>query len=266
MDLSRMQDIAGIRLVLNTTCSPEQGLRDIDTLFQHCLAVLTSQNYKIRDKVFHYVNSPKESGYRAIHFVVESATGHPDFSILPIEVQLRTKCQHLWAMAVETVDMVYSQSLKSSEGSEEWATFFKMCSAAISHLEAGTVHPQYADYSTAKLKSELTQYATERTFFQKMSNIKVVDDIIRREDPDLAYCLLELNLKQGKTKAYGFLHNQSQLANAIYTKLEQSTACLQGDAYVVLISVDHVKNIQTLYPSYFLDVSDFMSKIREFLA
>ena len=265
MRLSKMQDIAGIRLVLNTTCSHEQGLRNLAQLSQHCFLTLSKHAIKVKGKLFDYVEHPKESGYRAIHFVVECDTEDAGFSSIPVEVQLRTKIQHLWAMAVETAGMFYNQALKASEGSEEWLTFFKMCSAAVSHIEGGKIVSPYTNLSIEELKNELNQYATKRTFFQKMSNIKVITDILQRDDHAIAYCILELNMRQEKNKLYRFRDDQSDLANEMYTKIEQSAACVRGDAYAVLISVDHVKNLRILYPSYFLDVSEFMSLLRKFL-
>jgi ppGpp synthetase/RelA/SpoT-type nucleotidyltranferase len=268
MSLSTMQDMAGIRLVLDSDCPPVQGLRDIDALFSHCLSSLQKQQYKVKDKIFHYIVNPKADGYRAVHFVVECPTDNKNFPAVLVEVQLRTKLQHLWAMAVETAGMFYSQALKSSEGSEEWLTFFKMCSAAVSHLEGGTVIPQYAGCSPESLKSALNQYATNNTFFQKMSGIqtvKDVDDLVSREGIGPAYYLLELDIKRGQNKVHVFSADKFENANVMYSVLEQSLAYARGEMCAVLISVDHVKNIQTLYPSYFLDVSDFMRVVDDFL-
>ena len=265
MDLTRMQDLAGIRMVLYTSCPPEHELHDVNQIFQHCLANLTEQ-FRVRDKIFHYIDNPKDSGYRAIHLVVDCDTDNPQFPTLPIELQIRTRHQHLWAMAVETAGMFYNEALKSSEGSEEWLTFFKMCGAAIAHIESGTVTAEYADYTLNDLKNTLKQYASDRTFFTKMANIKAVHDIVLNENWDFAYCIIDLDIRKGKSVVYSFLQDQFESANSLYTRLEQSPACQNGDAYTVLVSVDHLKNIQALYPSYFLDVAEFMRIIQKFVS
>ena len=123
------------------------------------------------------------------------------------------------------IDKFSSKAVKSSEGHEDWLTFFKMCSAAISHLEGGRILQPYSDYSVVDLRAALMQYAIERTFFQKMSNIGAVADIVRQKGANVAYCLLELNVRQGQSTFYGFQNDQFELANAMYTKLEQSSAC-----------------------------------------
>jgi len=264
MDLSRMYDLAGIRLVLKTKCSPQQGLMDIGRLYEHCFSRL-SERFKVRDKVLRYTDTPKESGYRAIHIVAEGGTGDASFPILPIEIQIRTEYQHLWAMAVETAGMFYGQALKSSEGSEEWLTFFTMCSAIISHLENGTIVPPYANTAFTDMKEIIKQYGNTHTFFQKMSNIAAAHQFVKRDGQSWGYCLLELNIRYGKSTLYPFRSDQFALANDLYTRLEQSSQCTSRQAYVVLISVDHLDNLLSLYPSYFLDVTKFMSVINDAL-
>ncbi len=45
---------------------------------------------------------------------------------LLIELQLRTRLQHEWATAVETMGTFLQSSLKSSQGPEEWLDFFSL--------------------------------------------------------------------------------------------------------------------------------------------
>jgi ppGpp synthetase/RelA/SpoT-type nucleotidyltranferase len=78
-----------------TGSTPEQGLKDTDQLYQHYLSSLKSV-FKIRDKILHYADRPKDSGYRSIHLIVETETENEWFPVLPIEVQIHTECQHLF--------------------------------------------------------------------------------------------------------------------------------------------------------------------------
>jgi len=115
MKLSRMQDIAGVRLV------PAVGFST---------ALLSAFNV-IRE--YDYNDKPKASGYSAYHAVLSlKEDRYKDFQI---ELQFRTHWQHLWAMAVETVGMFYGEALKASQGSGDWLEFFKLASAALSHIE-----------------------------------------------------------------------------------------------------------------------------------
>ena len=53
-----------------------------------------------------------------------SDKGKKDYNGLLVEIQIRSKLQHLWATAVETVDFFTSQTIKSNQGQKEWVTFF----------------------------------------------------------------------------------------------------------------------------------------------
>jgi len=168
-------------------------------------------------------------------------------------------------MAVETVGMVYNQALKSSEGSEDWLTFFQMCSAIVSHTEGGVVIPQYVNVPVDDLRSMIEQYASEHTFFTKLSSIKTVQDIVYKSSQNWAYCILKLNVQLGRSTIYPFKSDQFDLANGIYTMSEQSSLVAGGKEFVVLISTEDLKNLNMLYPSYFLDVAKFRSMIQNFL-
>ena len=49
----------------------------------------------------------------------------PDYDGLFVELQIRTRLQHTWATAVETMGTYLEFSLKSSEGPEDWLNQLK---------------------------------------------------------------------------------------------------------------------------------------------
>jgi hypothetical protein len=54
---------------------------------------------------------------------------------LKIEIQLRSRLQHAWATAVETVSIFTGQALKSDGGEGDWRRFFALMSNAIALRE-----------------------------------------------------------------------------------------------------------------------------------
>lgn len=83
LDLSRMQDIGGCRVVV----SDVQQLRLLEARIRKTW----------RDRIKRssdYVSEPRESGYRAVHVVVE-------WDSCLVEIQLRTPPMHAWAQLVE---------------------------------------------------------------------------------------------------------------------------------------------------------------------
>jgi putative GTP pyrophosphokinase len=78
--LSRMQDIVGCRVVVDTAIEQEALARRIEAGFPQ--ARLTDRRIK------------PTHGYRAVHFIVIWETK-------PYEIQVRTRLQHAWAQTVE---------------------------------------------------------------------------------------------------------------------------------------------------------------------
>src|SRR5690606_39699271 len=48
---------------------------------------------------------------------------------LDIEIQIRTRLQHAWATAVETVDVMKGTDLKSGGGTPDWREFFALAAS-----------------------------------------------------------------------------------------------------------------------------------------
>lgn len=96
LDLSRMQDVGGCRIVLGSDNVAE--LRRIEDLVR----VRWGDDCK---RSSDYIDKPRDSGYRAIHIVVMQ-----DGRM--IEIQLRTHCMHLWAELVEGLSSVFGINYK----------------------------------------------------------------------------------------------------------------------------------------------------------
>jgi ppGpp synthetase/RelA/SpoT-type nucleotidyltranferase len=126
MRLTQMQDIGGCRAVVNT----------IDQVY--ALRDLYRKSRSLHEFVHEddYIAQPKASGYRSLHLVYRfKSRGHPERNNLLFKVQLRTKTQHAWATAVETVGAVIGQALKSSEGEKTWLAYFQHAAVALEYTE-----------------------------------------------------------------------------------------------------------------------------------
>ena len=116
MSLSRMEDIAGCRAVLNKT-------EDVQRLHSN---LTRSSTKHILHRERNYISTPKHSGYRGVHLVFKYNGGKVKYQGLHVELQLRSKIQHAWATAVEVVGTFTKQALKASAGDETWLDFFNM--------------------------------------------------------------------------------------------------------------------------------------------
>jgi len=95
-----------------------------------------------------YIRDTKEDGYRSIHIIYRynsDKEGKKDYNKLLIEIQIRSKLQHLWATAIETVDFFTRQAIKHNEGEKEWKDFFKIVSSAFAKMEDCPIIPNTQD-------------------------------------------------------------------------------------------------------------------------
>lgn len=122
LDLSRMQDIGGCRVVLDSD--------DVADLRR--LEGLVRDHWGDGCKRFsNYVDRPRESGYRAIHIVVVQ-NGRM------IEIQLRTQRMHLWAELVESLSGLLGTNYKQ-DGDSLVQDFARQLSLAMRAEERGEV-------------------------------------------------------------------------------------------------------------------------------
>lgn len=118
MQLANMHDIGGCRAVL----------RDIDEV-RRVERRLRKNRPPIRSA--DYVATPRPSGYRAVHLVVE-------YSERAIEVQLRSQSMHAWAITVERLAGRLGD-LKSGIGPPEVLHMMEVVSEAMALEETGQV-------------------------------------------------------------------------------------------------------------------------------
>jgi hypothetical protein len=253
MKLSQMQDIGGCRVVL----------RDLDAV-RSLEAEYEGKSGHTRKSSKDYIVAPKLSGYRGIHLIYafkgRDASEHDG---LKVEIQLRTKLQHIWATAVEAAGTFTNQALKSSQGSAEWRRFFALVSSWFAHLEGTPLVPGTPTEVDA-LRTEIIQLAT---------NIHVVG-VLNAYSSTLQglahlrrgkYYLMQLDAATLETSVRVFSAAQTEKANAAYIELERSLPPNSGKQ-VVLVSVESLQALRQAYPNYFLDTAEFVQRVQEILA
>jgi putative GTP pyrophosphokinase len=123
LPLSTMQDIGGVRAVLNSI----DEVRRVEARLKHNRPVVGYSDY---------IATPRNSGYRGVHVVVE-------YDSRQIEVQLRTRVMHDWAITVERLSSRAGENLKG-DGDHAVQRFL----AAVSRAMAVEEHGGIVDSST----------------------------------------------------------------------------------------------------------------------
>jgi ppGpp synthetase/RelA/SpoT-type nucleotidyltranferase len=257
MKLSQMQDLGGCRAILANV-----GIvREVHSYYRHESAIKHEQI-----STDDYLELPKVSGYRGVHLIYRyfSDKNKSAYNGLKIEMQLRSRYQHAWATAVETVGTFSGEALKSSLGSEQWQRFFALMASAIALRERSNLVPG-TPVKRAQLAAELSEYATVlnvehrlREYGHALSSITNAS----ARTADARFYLLELDPGSGTLKITGFGVNEREMAEKRYSDAEVDLQQKPGmDA--VLVSVESVNSLSKAYPNYFADTRLFLELLSQ---
>lgn len=206
---------------------------------------------------------PKDSGYRGVHLVYRYESDRTaDFNGLKIEVQLRSRLQHAWATAVETVGTFSRQALKSSQGEEEWLRFFALMGSAIALRERQPLVPGTPIFNRA-LQDEIRYYVHHLEVNKRLrlyaESLKIPEE---KGSANAKYFLLELDPSEMTVRITGYKSEQLERASADYLNVEQRMLSRSSFGDAVLVSVDSLATLRKAYPNYFLDTDRFIELVK----
>ena len=260
MRMVRMQDVAGTRAVLS-------GIKEVEDLIK---LYKKSGGAKHKLHTFKdYIKEPKNDGYRSVHLVYKYYSDrNSEYNGLSIEIQVRTKLQHFWATAVETVDHFTRQAIKSNEGEQDWMDFFKLVSSVFAIAENMPPVPNTPN-NKKELYEVVAKLANKLDVFKKMNEWtrihKIIEDFEKENPKKFDYYLLDLDLKTKALKINGFTKNEEETANSEYSKREEKMINNKEDKDIVLVSAETTKELRKAYPNYFLDTREFVQALRDCL-
>jgi len=109
-----MQDIAGCRIVTESSAAQDEVVARIADVFQ---------DVKVVDR-----RAAPSNSYRAVHCIVTVGK-------LSIEIQVRSPLQHLWAELSERASDVIDPDLKYGGGPEQWRVELELASKHVAAFE-----------------------------------------------------------------------------------------------------------------------------------
>ena len=251
MGLGGMQDIGGYRAVL-------KDVKDLNKLHN---ALVSQKSIHRLEKVVDYVENPKNTGYRSIHYIYTYSSIKEDYDGLKIELQIRTKLQHNWATAVETAGIITKTSLKSNQGPDEWLDFFKVVSSLFAIKEKLPVMEEHKSLTVEQLMVKCYNYCKDLNILNKLKAIRVSTNRIETDKFPGDYYLLNIDLVNMSVNIKIYTKRQFQDATDEYLRLEKSIK--ENENAVVLVSASSLKMLKKAYPSYFLDTSEFIQAIEK---
>lgn len=256
MCLGGLQDIGGARFVFDT----------LDELkaCQDTLRTFVPEHFTL-EKTKDYIVEPKDSGYRSIHYVYKYHSDDADYDGLRIELQIRTRLEHSWAMAVETASLISRTSLKANiEDNSVWRDFFRLVSAIFAQKENSPVNLRYAEYTHERYCNDYIDFLDKHKLLDQLQALRVtVNDEGLFAGGNTGYCLLLINFRDRIVTPRQYSLEQEDDASAMFTQTEQS---LNADEAVILVSIGKMQELREAYPSYFLDTNEFITALKDFNA
>lgn len=258
MELGRMQDIAGLRIILK---SPKDVYRVRD--------------YYVSGKIKHrirgekdYIKNPKPDGYRGIHLIFEYKGSNEkarSYDGLMIELQIRTELQHYWATAVEMAGMMRGESFKNGKGNREWREFFVHASRILEIVEKYA--RQDSDSITSPDATTLCLACEEiirlNQQYKIMSTLEAYAKAAKKTEEQLAqssYYLMITDPSHKKVTVQCYPKEAYASALKDYASLEKENHSKDIDQ--VLVTAGSIKDLRKAYPNYFLNISKFSAYIR----
>lgn len=251
-----MQDLGGCRAIVGTTKHVNALVKKYER----------SDLKHVLDDVDDYIANPKPSGYRSIHLIYKYFSDKKTPAIyngLFIEVQIRSRLQHAWATAVETVGTFLRQSLKSSQGEEQWLRFFALMGSALAIREGSSSLVPNTPTSQKELTKELRKYARDLNVANSLRMYGQALNVGRQgAEKGNQFYLMKLEPKKGSMTITGFRRKDLEEAAARYIEVEKEISDVDGSE-AVLVSVDSLAALQRAYPNYFLDTDVFLGALEQ---
>lgn len=255
MSLYRMQDLGGCRVIVDS----------IDEVYKSVNRFKNSKIRHIFKKEDDYIQNPKQSGYRSYHMVYQFQSDDNETynkNIL-IEIQFRTKLQHIWATAVEMMGIYTKSNLKSSMGNEDILRFFVLVSSLFAKQEGTPICPNTIDDSKIII-NEIKNINNKLHLVSRISALSVAINHtnLSKEMKRKGYYVLILNYEKKMLRIKDFSTQQIDLATKIYNEIEAEH---DKNIDAVLVSAQSFKDLREAYPNYFADISEFVQTMNKLL-
>lgn len=257
MQLTTMQDIAGLRAVLdNVEVAERLATEYLRPTLPHVL--IDKKNY---------ITDPRdEDGYRSIHLIYRYKNKrNSQYDGLRLELQIRSRLQHIWATAVETMGTFLGQALKSRQGERVWLDFFAIISSAFALMERRPALPRFRDLTKEEIYRHAAKAEKKLNALELMNGISVVARSDTNRTRAYSYHLMVLDSVKQQLLVQAYDRDSFEQAVGDYAKYEERAA--NGERIEpVLVSAGRLDQLQRAYPNFFLDIRDFCERVKDIVS
>ena len=253
--LHQLQDLGGCRAIVTS-------VKDAHSLVD----MMRGCRHEVRAES-NYITKPKNDGYRS-HHLMFNFCGKGDARIFDgkrIEVQIRTRLQHAWATAVESVGLFLGEYLKGDVGNPQWLRLFKLMSAEFALFEGCPEPPDVPPHDRRIDEIIALENVLEATKnLDKLSHAVRFTDISipPRERP--TYYLIKYDHATNEISVESFFVPTSAMASYDSAEFFENKNG-RDTKNIVLVEADKVEALKEAYPNYFGDVQLFRAQLRNII-
>ena len=251
MKFSQMQDLGGCRAIV----------ANVPAVYKLCERYLKPEADNSPPpwtaKCYDYIKTPKVDGYRGIH-VVGRYTARSGKSIpwngYRIEIQIRSRMQHVFATTVETVTTFTRYPLKFGAGPQHWRRFFSLMGSVMATHE-GTPLVAGTPTDLEELIEELWQIVRTLNVRHRLARwTKALRQLRNQDIEGYTWLLIVLNLANTTVKVTGFADPKE--ASSAIAEIEKAQ---RKDVDAVLVWVESITDLKEAYPNYYADTREFLT-------
>lgn len=237
MQFSRMWDIGGCRVIV----------RDNAEVYK-LKNLLTKNKRVIIKKVYDYIKTPQNDGYKGLHVFIKLSDEEK-----VVEIQIRNKQDHNWATLVEITDVLFGTKLKELGDHKELLRFHYL----LSRLSSLTVRE----------KEEIARCLYKYKYFQRLSEVFSRNSLkVRRqwfqikEKKDISYYIIKAQ-KDNVPEILPFVNSTD--AEIEYLKIYDSTS--SNNVVLTHLPEATYAKISVAYSNYMLTYHSFLFDCFEIL-
>lgn len=247
MNLSRMDDIAGCRLIF----------RSINELYSFREKFHKARfNHKRRNDIdkYNYIKNPKPTGYRGVHDVYEydvnSEVGKR-LAGLYVEIQYRTLVQHAWATAVEVIGFITESQPKFERGDKRYEQAMALASEILARAFENMKGP-YPELDDRELISQFLALDKELSMLATLRGLNAADKAVTHNRNAI---LIFSGANELEVKTF---RDSTEAVRALF-ELEKQ---MPGQD-IVLVRADTSDEVRLAFKNYFSDARDFIRMVED---
>jgi len=247
MDLSRMDDIAGFRLIF-------ESIDDLHKFREEFHTARFKHKRKNHPEKYNYISTPKTTGYRGIHDVysydVNSKNGELHKGLL-VEIQYRTLVQHAWATAVEVIGFITENQPKFQQGDKRYELYMALASEILArHYEHS--HGPFPEIGNDELIAQFKALDEELHLMRNFTGLNSAET-----ETTSNRNIILIFQQNGDLETFSY-KNETDALKELFRR-EKEDPSLD----VVLVKADTSEEIRLAFRNYFSDAKDFVRLLTE---